>query len=47
MVVEDTMDFRWLQLLVLLDCSWKLVVVVGSCFQFFENDVFHHYLLLD
>ena len=35
---------RWVKLIVLLDCSWKLVVVYGSCCQFIENDELHHYL---
>ena len=38
---------RWVQLLVLLYCSWMLVVVVDLCCQFFENDELHHYLFLN
>ena len=38
---------RWVQLIVLLDCSWKLVVVVGLCFLFRENDELNHYLFLN
>ena len=38
---------RWVKLLVLLDCSWNLVVVVGLCCQFCENDELHNYLFLN
>ena len=38
---------RWVQLLVLIECSWNLVVLVGLCCQFRENDELHHYLFLN
>ena len=38
---------RWVQLLVLLDFSSKLVVVVGLGCQFRENDELQHYLFFN
>ena len=38
---------RWVKFLVLLDCSWKLVAVVGLCYQFRENYELHPYLFLN
>ena len=38
---------HWVKLLVLLDCSSKLVIVVGLCCQFRENYELHPYLFLN
>ena len=57
MVVNNYLEDVWLQkipwmlcqvtLLVMLDFSCKLVVVVGLCYHFFENDELQHFLFLD
>ena len=57
MVVDKEYEDVWLQKipwmlrceqsLMLMDCSWKLVVVVGLCCQFCENDELHHYIFLN
>ena len=57
MVTEKELEDVWLQkiplmfclvqLLVLLDCSWKLVVAVGFCCKFCEDDELHYYLFLN
>ena len=56
MVAEKELEDVWLQnipwilrlvqLLVLMYCSWKLVVVGYLCCQFLKNDELHHYLFL-
>ena len=57
MVAEKKFDDVWLQkipwmlhgeqLLVLVDCIWKLVVVVDLCCQLCGNDEFHYHLFLN